>query len=143
MKAQSRSTAGLANAAQRANQSVDDLVDHGAALIEEGAYTEAIAVLAQALAIDAEQARAYALRGQAYWQRNELDQALADLDQALALDPNDANAYGTHQRRTAALAQYPEALADYSEALQLDPDNTWIAPIGATPSMPAMSTMRH
>lgn len=125
VKAQSRLTDALTNTAKRASQSVDDLVDHGATLLDEGAYAEAIAAFDQALALDAKQARAYALRGEAYWFLNELDQALADLNQALELDPNDADAYGTRGAVYADLEQYPEALADYSEALQLDPDNTW------------------
>lgn len=125
VRAQSRSTAALANPAQRTNQSVDDLVDHGATLLDQGAYAEAIATFDQALALDATHARAYVLRGEAYRLLGELDQALADLHRALGLTDDDANAYRTRGTIYVDLGQYAEALADYNAALALAPNDTW------------------
>lgn len=124
--AQSRATTGLGNVVKHTSQSADALVDQGATLLDEGAYAEAIAAFDQALTIDADHARAYALRGKAHWLLNELDQALTDLNRAIELADDDADAYSTRGAVYADLGQYPEALADYTTALDLAPNDTWI-----------------
>ncbi|MEZ4732622.1 MAG: tetratricopeptide repeat protein [Caldilineaceae bacterium] len=124
-KAQARLPSPFQTERQRADPSAEAHVERGAALLDEGAYDEAIAAFDQALMIDADHARAYALRGQAYWLNDELEQALADLDRALALAPTEADTYRIRGAVYADLGQYPEALQDFDEALRLKPQVAW------------------
>lgn len=110
---------------KRAAQGVETYVKEGAALLDADDYEGALAALEQALALDPNHARAYALRGQVYWLMDELDLALADLNQALDLDPANADAYGTRGAVLAELERYAEAIGDYDQALTLTPDDNW------------------
>lgn len=66
-------------------------------------------------------AAAYMARGQAYYDRVDLNLALADFDRALDADPTYAPAYDGRGR---FFLFYPaRAAAEFSEAIRLDPNN--------------------
>lgn len=60
-------------------------------------------------------------RGDAYYQRGDLDRAIADYSEAIRLDPKNPSTFGRRGDAYGEKADPEHAIADYSEAIQLKP----------------------
>jgi tetratricopeptide (TPR) repeat protein len=70
-------------------------------------------------------ARAYAIRGKLWTEKEEFDKALSDLNEAIRLDPKRAEFWVRRSSVWLAEKEYDKVLADANEALRLDPKNAW------------------
>ena len=60
---------------------------------EEQGQTDPAIDVDEAIALDPQDAEAYAIRGNVYFDKGDYDRAIADYDEAIALDPQYASAY--------------------------------------------------
>src|SRR3954463_12399445 len=65
---------------------------------------------------------AYAMRGLAYLDRNDVAHAIGDLNQAVALAPEFAPAYQNRGNAWYARGNYGQAMSDYDTTIRLDPN---------------------
>ena len=75
----------------------------------------------RAIALDANNARAFRERSNALRTVGRLDRALADANEAVQLDPNDAKVFDNRGNVFNNNRQYDRAIDDYDEAVRLDP----------------------
>jgi len=68
-------------------------------------------------------ARAYLLRGHAWYHQGALDKALADLDQAIQANPKDSDAYALRGFVQTARGEFEQSIADLTRAIGLNSDN--------------------
>jgi tetratricopeptide (TPR) repeat protein len=66
---------------------------------------------------------AYANRGWAALQKNELDKAIADFTEVIRLEPNNAAAFNNRGSAWSEKKEHDKAIADFSEAIRLEPRN--------------------
>ena len=66
-------------------------------------------------------ARAFYIRGNAYYSKSEYDLAIADYDAAIRLKPDNANAFGNRGTAYYVNGQYEQAIADFTQAIRLRP----------------------
>lgn len=88
------------------------------------AYSLAIADCVQALRLDPDLGRAYALRGQAFLALNYPAQAVVDYGEAIRLEPEVAEHYVQRGLALARTDKTDGALADFDKAHELDPEAT-------------------
>src|SRR6266566_1058930 len=88
--------------------------------IEQKDYHEAISASGNVIQLDPNDAKAYYIRGIAYFRVAELEKAVADFDRAIELDPKDAGSYIERGFAYTLLSKYERALLDYDRAIQLD-----------------------
>jgi tetratricopeptide (TPR) repeat protein len=104
----------------------DLYVKRGQAQICKGgsdSYALAIADYTKAIEIDPRSAKAFVARGQAYLNKNKLDEATQDFGSAIELDPADVVAVRYRGLAFFAAGQYDRALADLDKAVALSPDD--------------------
>jgi tetratricopeptide (TPR) repeat protein len=80
------------------------------------------AVLAASNAAPQARSLAYAIRGDAYFQREEYDRAIADNDEAIRLDPQSPFGYLFRSNVFFAKGDFVRAIADLDEVIKLRPD---------------------
>ncbi|OGP69033.1 MAG: hypothetical protein A2170_06220 [Deltaproteobacteria bacterium RBG_13_53_10] len=66
-------------------------------------------------------AEAYYNRGNAYWDKGQLDQAILDYNRALELNPGYAEAYNNRGVAYRNKGQYDQAILDYNKAFEINP----------------------
>src|SRR5258708_1762613 len=93
-----------------------------AALLQQ--HDRAVAEFTEAIRIEPQSARAYALRGSAYGLKQDYDRALEDLTTAVSLDPKNPILYRSRAFIWGRKKEFGKAVEDYSAALVLDPTNT-------------------
>src|SRR3954447_141167 len=64
---------------------------------------------------------AYNNRGDAYWEKSDLDRALADYNQAIRADKTYATAYANRGLVWRDKSELDRAIADFTEALRINP----------------------
>lgn len=66
-------------------------------------------------------ARAYTLRGRAYWKTGQYDQAIAEYNKALEINPRLDLAYYGRGIAYGSKAEYDRAISDFTKAVEIDP----------------------
>jgi tetratricopeptide (TPR) repeat protein len=100
-----------------------NLVKAGKEAIKKGRYDEAVALLSQALAANAQLTEAYTRRALAYAALNKADEALKDMAEALKLEPANRNHLADRARVFEVLTRFDEAIADCTTALAMKNDS--------------------
>jgi tetratricopeptide (TPR) repeat protein len=83
---------------------------------------KAIQYFTEAIRLDPNYAKAFNLRGLAYFELNQHGRAISDFDQVIRLNKNDAKIYSDRGYVYAHLKQFDRAIADYNQSISLDPD---------------------
>jgi len=91
-----------------------------------GKFTEALALLDQAIRLDSQMAEAYAQRCACYCDLHEYALAIEDATRAIALDPEMVCPLRYRARAAHCLGEGESAIADLNKALQLAPENPTI-----------------
>lgn len=104
---------------ERALQYFNDGVD----LDNAGRYSEAIAALDQALAIDPTISEAWYNRGTILGKTGRPAEAINSFDRAIALNPNDSMTWSNRGTALGNLGRYSEAVSSYDRALALNPND--------------------
>lgn len=86
-------------------------------------YSEALAAVERSLALDADSAEAWYLKGTCLGMLAQYEQALAAFEQALAVNADDAPAWDGKAWVLGILGRKAEALAAVNRALALDPEH--------------------
>jgi tetratricopeptide (TPR) repeat protein len=121
LAAKSRSPGGAGEDSGQA--SADSLIGQASGLASRQDFAGAVALLDQALALDAKRADALVLRGRARLALGRGQQAMADFDQALALEPNNFEALLARGAREARGGDLVKARQDLElAARQKTPD---------------------
>ncbi len=82
-----------------------------------------LAELSRAIAANAEDARAWAQRGELHRLLGKQDQAISDCTEAVRLDPRLSQAYSTRGGAYRMKGQFDLAIADCTQAIERDPGN--------------------
>ncbi|HEY5096323.1 MAG TPA: tetratricopeptide repeat protein [Candidatus Eremiobacteraceae bacterium] len=98
-----------------------DFVKQGRTLIKGGKNAAAIEMFSKAIAVEPNDAEAFAARGDAKANLDDSKGALADYDQAIALDPEYEYAYATRCDTRDIMNDDNGAVADCTKAIALDP----------------------
>ena len=89
---------------------------------KKGNFVQSLAQFNLAIRLNPNDAIAYILRGDAYFELGEYQKAIADYTQAIRLNPNDARAYLFRGNAYGQLKEYQKVIADYTQAIRLDPN---------------------
>lgn len=100
-------------------------VSRGNSLLDEGSYGQAVADFDRAIALDSDNALAYADRGVARARLNQTTAALDDLDRAAALNPRLNIIFHGRATILGQLGDLGGALAALNRAIELDADDRW------------------
>ena len=114
-----QSTADVAGASQAASTS-GQLVAQAEVHIRRGLPGPAIESLSQAIGVDPDNSRAYALRAGVYVAVGENANALADFSAAIRLNPQDAKLHNARGFFFMARRQLDRAETDFNQAVRLD-----------------------
>ncbi len=90
--------------------------------LKEGSYDQAIDQFNKALALDANYAKTYFLRGAVYSMKADYDRAIADYTKVLEIEPEHAKAYYGRGRAYVNKQQYDQAILDFTKAIELNPE---------------------
>lgn len=101
----------------------DELIKQGLSLIEAKNAKDAIEKFSQALAVDADDARAYGGRADAYMALKRYAEGLDDFNKALTLDPENKQFFKGRGLAFLCLEQYLKAAADYKKGISLGLDD--------------------
>ena len=91
-----------------------------------GKFTEALALLDQAIRLDSRMAEAYVHRCACYCDLEEYAKAIEDATQAIVLAPEEASPLQWRARAADCLGRHELALADLNKALQLASEDPWL-----------------
>jgi len=108
-------TAYDSNAVQYYNEGVD--------FASAGRYSDALASLDKAIAIDPSMSEAWYNRGTALNNLGLNTEAVASFDKAIAINPNDAATWNNRGTALGNLGRYSEAVASFDKALALNPND--------------------
>ncbi|MFN4258049.1 MAG: tetratricopeptide repeat protein [Gemmataceae bacterium] len=100
---------------------VDDLLKQARAALQQGKAQEALTLLNQAIARDADNPQAYLLRGIVHEAQEEHDKAVADFSKTIQLDPKAADAYNRRGSEQFKLGKIKESIDDFDQFLALRP----------------------
>ena len=105
----------------------DKWLDSAEEAFYSGHFRDALAALEQALALNPQDASAWANKGVTLARLDRPEDALGALEQALALDPQDADAWYNRGVMLGNLGRLEEELASYEQTLSLNPQdaNAW------------------
>ncbi len=92
-------------------------------LYYDGDYKGVVKLCDEAIALNADNATAFAVRGTIYKELGNFDKALSDLNRAIELNPNYSDAYNDRGTVYQEQKNYAQALADYDKAVALDPND--------------------
>jgi tetratricopeptide (TPR) repeat protein len=104
----------------------DELLNQGITFANEGQYDKAIAYFDKAIEINPRFAKAYYIRGRAYYYKGWYDKAIADFTKAIEINPYYTEAYNSrgHIKRR-KYNNFDGAIADYTMVLELNPRFAW------------------
>ena len=91
-------------------------------LYYDGDYRGVVKLCDEAIKLDANNAKAYALRGAIYKELKNFDAAISDLSKAIEIQPDYAAAYNDRGTIYQAQENFAQAFADYDKGVQLDPN---------------------
>ena len=91
-------------------------------LYYDGDYRGVVKLCDEAINLDANNAKAYALRGAIYKELNDYEAAISDLSKAIELQPDYAAAYNDRGTIYQEQENFAQAFADYDKGVQLDPN---------------------
>jgi Flp pilus assembly protein TadD len=106
------------------DESVDELLAQGKALVAQDNYAEAIPFFETATTLDPRTVDAWANLGFAYDEVGRPEEGLVAYDRALALDSRRSWVWGNKGAVLTELKRFGEALPAYERALALDPNDT-------------------
>lgn len=104
-------------------QDATELVKDARTAYDDGDYDKTIAILNDAIALDATFAGAYSLRGRAHNEKEEFTEAVNDFDEALRLDPSLMLTRGHRAWAHYGLGDLPRCIDDCEELLRRDPQS--------------------
>src|SRR5262249_44621757 len=110
----------------QADESVDDLLAQGKALLAQHKYSEAIPFLERASQRDPRSDAAWANLGQAYDYTGRHAEGLTAYERALTLNDTQAWVWNNKGDALLDLGRPAEALAAYERALALDDTQAWV-----------------
>jgi len=108
----------LTNLVVAQQPTVQNLINSAEIKTEKGDYQGAIADLTQAIQLSPNNAEAYYLRANAYYQLENYQGAIADFNQAIKLNPDFAIAYYNRGLARRNLGNYQGAIADFTQAIK-------------------------
>jgi len=111
-----------AEAKAKAEADAADLYRRGDESLKNKHFDKAIDDCTKAIALDPNNAGAYATRGEAFRMKSQYDKAIDDCTKAIALDPNNAGAYATRGEAFLENKQFDKAVDDFNKAIELDPN---------------------
>lgn len=109
-----------------AGRTADTHFSRGSARHEAGAYGQALAYYATAMALDPEAVGPLLNRGSIYLETGEYEEAFADYSRVVALAPDDWGGWYGRGRALMALGDADGAVSDLTRALEADPDNAML-----------------
>lgn len=112
-------------AAQYVNEKLTDdndptyWLDRGGLYATYGSYSAAIKAYEKALALDADNSKAFFNRGLSYAELGDLNQALVDINKAISIDPSQGGYYYGRGRVLLLSAKKDQAMEDFKKAAEL------------------------
>ncbi|MGD9369004.1 MAG: tetratricopeptide repeat protein [Desulfobacteraceae bacterium] len=112
-------------AAQYVNEKITDVndpnywLDRGGLYATYGSYNAAIKAYEKALALDADNSKAFFNRGLSYAELGDLNQALVDINKAISIDPTQGSYYYGRGRVLLLSSKKDRALEDFNKAAEL------------------------
>lgn len=112
-------------AAQYVNEKITDVndpnywLDRGGLYATYGSYRAAIKAYEKALALDADNSKAFFNRGLSYAELGDLNQALVDINKAISIDPTQGSYYYGRGRVLLLSTQKGRAMEDFKKAAEL------------------------
>jgi tetratricopeptide (TPR) repeat protein len=94
--------------------------DEATAYFNNKDFDNAILKYTETIALDPDDAIAYANRGLAYYNKQQFDLAIKDANSALGINPNSAHAYNTRGRGYMGKNEKALAISDFEKAVKLD-----------------------
>lgn len=91
-------------------------------LYYDGDYRGVVKLCDEAINLDANNAKAYALRGAIYKELNDYEAAISDLSKAIELQPDYAAAYNDRGTIYQEQENFAQAFSDYDKGVRLDPN---------------------
>lgn len=105
------------------SESVDELVNKGNSLVDEGKYEEAVSFYDKALKINSQDVVALSNKGTALDQLGRYEDAVKCFDKVLEINPKDEEALNNKGSSLIRLNRYEEAIECFNEALTVNPNN--------------------
>lgn len=102
------------------------LTERAACRRDASRFDAALADLERAVALQPQDFRTVAHRGEIQSLLGRHDEALRDLERAIGLDPGSAWAIARRGQVLGSMQRYGEAVSDFNRALELDPAGEWI-----------------
>jgi tetratricopeptide (TPR) repeat protein len=100
---------------------VNQAFDNGVASMAKGDYDSAINEFDEAIGFNSNNAKAYLLRGQCFYNEKNLEMAIADFDRCIKLAPETSDAFLYRGTAHARQGKNDLAVSDYEEAIKLEP----------------------
>jgi lipoprotein NlpI len=101
--------------------SVGELRGAASAALERGQYSNAVELATQAIAVEPENFRAWAIRGRAYSLLKRPALAIPDFTQSLKLEPSSTSLYQVRGEDYFRVGRFKESVADFDRYLELVP----------------------
>jgi tetratricopeptide (TPR) repeat protein len=105
-------------------QTVEELVEKGNRLVQNGSPAEGIEYFNQALSLSPEYQDAFAKRAFAFILMRDYQRAIEDYTKLIDLNPALISAYLSRGSAFNKLERWQEALQDFNKVIELDPSNS-------------------
>jgi tetratricopeptide (TPR) repeat protein len=102
---------------------IDELLNEGFALQEQGHYADAIHYFSEVIGMEPGHSVAYFRRGISHCVLEQHELAIKDYTEAIQLSPGFFAAYNNRGNAYYRLGRYELAIKDYEEAMRLDPND--------------------
>lgn len=106
---------------------VDTYIDQAGLFQQRHMWTEALASVNHAIALDPSDANAYTCRATIYYCAERLEPAVADATKALQIHPNDTAALNARCAAYCDMKKFPEGLRDANKAWSLTKEPTYLS----------------